>query len=384
MWRDTDESAVVESGRRRRPRIAFEPDWMAERSPNGKSSTNAKHHRRSEEIDYLLVNPPSDAFFIVDSWTGFPPSREPQAGCEPYGVIEYPTPLEYAPADAPPQVPPPDPASVRVNGHEVSARRSSATVVWPLLIASGLMSFLCGGLAVALYDRSVAKAENPSASALSDQMARFERRLNELKEPAAAPDLQPIRSELKDLRAALDEMKQDQFKELRVAIDEMKKETLAVQSLRSRVDELKVDLDVRRASADDKLKTQKDDASYQETGAAQASGYVPSSMLKRGTELFNEGDGVKARDLFRVATEVYPSDARLWYYSALSEMRSTGVWPGTGEPLFRKGIECEQAGKPPGPEIDAAFASLSKAQGRDWLNYYRSIARGTPAQTAGP
>ena len=70
----------------------------------------------------------------------------------------------------------------------------------------------------------------------------------------------------------------------------------------------------------------------------------------------------------------HPDDARVWYYSALANGLATKQWKGETEELVNKGVDCEKSGNPAAAEIDAAFSNLTKANGQDWLAYYRKRA----------
>ena len=375
MWRDYEEYVGVESKGERRPLIRFVPDWLEDRvsrSQNG-PSVEKPRDRKQQPIDSLLVSPPSNAFMIVDTSTMVPPcpeprpepEREPAIGDDPQGDRDRGV-------------------SNSARAGQTSAKRLALSRSALTLASLGLTSFLCGGLAVGLYDRTVTSADRLVVKALTEQMTRIEHRVDNLPGPVVAPDLQPLRSELKEVRTALEEMRQEDRKELRAALDELKQDSIAFQQLRNRLDQTKTDVDVGLASMKASLKSLQDEVSRAGQKPSTMSIYASPEILKRGTDLFQEGDCVRARELFRVMRDIYLSDARVWYYSALSEMRYTRQWPGEGDLIFRKGIECEQAGTPPASEIESAFASLTKRDGRDWLAYYRSLVRPLPTLTPGP
>ena len=55
---------------------------------------------------------------------------------------------------------------------------------------------------------------------------------------------------------------------------------------------------------------------------------------------------------------------------------ATGQWDGgETERLVTRGIEREKAGSPPPAQIDAAFSILTRANGKDWLDFYRKRAK---------
>ena len=89
---------------------------------------------------------------------------------------------------------------------------------------------------------------------------------------------------------------------------------------------------------------------------------------------FREGKYREAYDVFRKLIQSHPDDARVWYYAALSYGLATGDWGKMTETMVQEGVAREKAGKPPKPEIDSAFAGLTKQTGKEWLDYYRRRA----------
>ena len=73
-------------------------------------------------------------------------------------------------------------------------------------------------------------------------------------------------------------------------------------------------------------------------------------------------------------TQDLPDDARVWYFTALANGLATKQWTGETEELVARGVEREKAGTPPAADIDAAFSDLTRANGKDWLAYYRRRA----------
>jgi hypothetical protein len=93
--------------------------------------------------------------------------------------------------------------------------------------------------------------------------------------------------------------------------------------------------------------------------------------MVEGMALFKQGQYPLADDLFRKLQTTNPQDARVWYFSALAHGFATGRWDGETRRLVEQGAQHERNGKPSASEIDAAFAGLSPAQGKVWLNAYR-------------
>jgi hypothetical protein len=42
--------------------------------------------------------------------------------------------------------------------------------------------------------------------------------------------------------------------------------------------------------------------------------------------------------------------------------------------MVRRGLECEQGGRPKRSDIDAQFSTLTREQGKDWLEEWRKHA----------
>ena len=66
--------------------------------------------------------------------------------------------------------------------------------------------------------------------------------------------------------------------------------------------------------------------------------------------------------------------ARLWYFAALANGLTSGDWAGESEGMVRRGLACEQRGTPKRSDIDAQFSTLTKEQGKDWLEEWRKRA----------
>jgi TolA-binding protein len=100
------------------------------------------------------------------------------------------------------------------------------------------------------------------------------------------------------------------------------------------------------------------------------------TYFKRGASLFKQGQYAAAREIFLGITEAAPADARAWYYAALTNAFVTGQFDrGETMVLAGKAADCERASTTDRSQIDSTFASLSKAQGADWIAFYRSKAQ---------
>ncbi len=103
---------------------------------------------------------------------------------------------------------------------------------------------------------------------------------------------------------------------------------------------------------------------------------VEGRAMEKAAGLYSDKKYPEARDAFAKLQGVFPDDARVWYYSALATGFATGKWTGEPEKLVATGMEKEKAGSVPADRIDAVFAGLTPATGKDWLDAYRKrIAR---------
>ncbi len=86
-----------------------------------------------------------------------------------------------------------------------------------------------------------------------------------------------------------------------------------------------------------------------------------------GIDLLQRGQQATAREVFLRLQVARPDDARVWYFSALSEGLTSGNWDGEAKRLAEKGLECERAGHPSTATIDAALATRTPIKGEDWI-----------------
>ena len=86
-----------------------------------------------------------------------------------------------------------------------------------------------------------------------------------------------------------------------------------------------------------------------------------------GIDLLQRGQQATAREVFLRLQVAHPNDARVWYFSALSEGLTSGNWDGEAKRLAEKGLECERAGHPSTATIDAALATRTPIKGEDWI-----------------
>jgi hypothetical protein len=206
---------------------------------------------------------------------------------------------------------------------------------------------------------------------LGRELARLEDRLNaRTNAPSAPTDLAPLRTRIDDL------VKESQrlsalpatFQSLRQRVDALDK---GVNALRTEVAAVPKQLDASLNALKDAMVSRP---------APEVSRPVPNQAspvdIARdlGALLFREGKYPAAREVFLTLGQYHPNDARHWYYAALANGMTSGDWSGESERLVRRGLACEQEGKPKRSDIDAQFSTLTREQGKDWLEEWRKRA----------
>jgi len=101
---------------------------------------------------------------------------------------------------------------------------------------------------------------------------------------------------------------------------------------------------------------------------------VEGQAMEQAADLFKQGKFAEAKAAFTKLQSVFPDDARVWYFSALANGLATQNWKGESERLANLGLAKEKAGTPDRAKIDAVFANLSAANGKDWLTFFRKQA----------
>jgi TolA-binding protein len=290
------------------------------------------------------------------------------------------------------------PASPRV----AIERRASLLPIVLVVIAGNIVFFLGGGLAGwAAARKGAARTEPPATAAtnsplsevvreidakasksavdaltsrigevqlelgtLGRELARLEGRLNaRTNAPPAPPDLAPLRTRIDDL------VKESQ---------RLSPLPATFESLRQRVDALDKGLNALRT--DVAAVPKQLDASLNALKDAMVSRSAPDQVSPAdiardlGAALFRAGKYPAAREVFLTLVQNYPNDARLWYFAALANGLTSGDWAGETERMVRRGLECEQGGRPKRSDIDAQFSTLTREQGKDWLEEWRKRA----------
>jgi len=101
---------------------------------------------------------------------------------------------------------------------------------------------------------------------------------------------------------------------------------------------------------------------------------MASNEMDQAVALFHQGKWAEAKAAFVRLQALSPDDARVWYFSAITNGLASRDWKGESERLVAEGMARETAGKPDKAKIDAAFSDLTVATGKEWLAFYRNRA----------
>jgi TolA-binding protein len=204
------------------------------------------------------------------------------------------------------------------------------------------------------------KALKSDVDGLKGDLKSLQQRFDDVSKAAAPPDLEPLNGKIAALSKSTEALA-----DLPKKVDELNQRigsfdtTLA--SLRGDVDTLKIEVKTAASSGSEGPKPSGDSN-------------VTLAVLDQGADLFKAGKYKEASDAFRKLTESNPSDARVWYYAAISRGSATKDWTGETLRMVEKGVELEKAGTPDSAKIDAALTDLNPTF-KNWLDAYRKAAR---------
>ena len=111
------------------------------------------------------------------------------------------------------------------------------------------------------------------------------------------------------------------------------------------------------------------------TAAKPPASNAAEADFAKAVDVYRQNKFAEARASFSQLQTSMPTDARVWYYAALSNGFATGDWNAETVRLVNKGIELERAGTPDSTKIDAAFADLASPTAKTWLDAYRVRAK---------
>ena len=240
-----------------------------------------------------------------------------------------------------------------------------------LLVALGLISYL-------LYDQAKETKANQPAREEAKQAKKMD---DELK-----PEVDRLKDQVKGLGLTVEKNaeKPDYGPKLKAMEDRMAQLVESVANLSDRSEAMKKqvgspansesqDTSQKIAEMGKRLDEMSTTLATFKADARPRNAPAPDSReMDQAVSLFQQARWAEAKDAFNQVRTVSPEDARVWYYSALSSGMATKDWKGESERLAIEGVAREKAGKPDKAQIDAAFAELTKATGRDWLAFFRN------------
>jgi len=232
------------------------------------------------------------------------------------------------------------------------------------------------------------------------EVAGLARRLDDLQksvaampkpEPAPAVDLKPIEEKIADLAKRVDAAGAPDLKGIE---EKVQKATAEKADLAARLDAIvaqnsgfeKTLAAVNTEVATLRTKVQEPSESKPKPDPAPATGAASDGSnagsaspeaeaeFARAVDLYKKNQFAQAKEAFAKLQGTSARDARVWYYSALTNGFTTNQWLGETERLVTRGIELEKSGSPDAAKINAAFADLGPPAAKTWLDAYRARA----------
>jgi TolA-binding protein len=310
--------------------------------------------------------------------------------------IENPEPGQEPPPKRPgPKLKLPVPPNVPDHDPEEGSplRRLSTMVGINLLLL--LTSLAAIGYVILLQYQPPPLAEKPAAPAEKSTVAGAPASADQVK-----TDVDQLRAEIKDLTKKLEARpaSSDPTPQIKALDDKLAEVSKSVADMPARFDSISQKLeaaskgeglasgpkveaiekrigDIARTVDSLKADLSAKPAPTTATNPAPAAALVADAQaLEPAIDQFKQGKFAEAKDAFTKLQSAFPDDARVWYYSALANGLATRDWRGESEHLVTTGMAREKAGTPDRAAIDAAFAELTKATGKDWLAFYRKRA----------
>jgi hypothetical protein len=199
-----------------------------------------------------------------------------------------------------------------------------------------------------------------SVTHLSDRLDHVQERLAAMPTPQPPPDLKSLQNEI-------DELIKDQK-----TLADVPARLSALDQRITTIDKAIANMRAQgKTSSGGGPRTSISRAIQPEVASRAFDRFPPGSELAQGAELFRQGKYSRALEVFKKLEGSTPDDARIWYFAALSRGLSSGQWNGECARLAEEGVEWERAGKPDSAIVDATFAELTKATGKDWLASHR-------------
>lgn len=217
---------------------------------------------------------------------------------------------------------------------------------------------------------------------LSSRLDSVNKRIDEITQPKnqTPPVLHTLQIQVADLSKTVDEVAKlpSQVRRLEHRLSSLVEKFKTLREDAAADDSLALpgELETRRAR-----RSRRSDGS---TGPGGAQAEMPSeeneddaddddATLELGIDLFEAGRYAQAREVFRRLQRQRPNDARIWYFSALSNGLITHDWGGETERLFEQAAQRERAGTPSKAKIDAALTGLMPGEAERHLQESRPV-----------
>jgi len=205
-------------------------------------------------------------------------------------------------------------------------------------------------------------------------LADLSRKVDGLATPSPSPDNKAIQEKVDDLSKTVADFP--------ARLDSLGQKLEVVSKAEGQAPSAKVDAMEKKvgelASAVDALKnsppTQHRAETTPTTSPRPVDVNAEGQAMEQAVDLFKAGKYADAKAAFAKLQSAYPDDARVWYFSALSNGLATRDWKGESERLVNVGVAKEKAGSPDRAKIDAALSGLTTVTGKDWLAFYRKQA----------
>jgi tetratricopeptide (TPR) repeat protein len=345
----------------------------------------------AEEAVEAAVDEPVDAIDALEHYHGEP--DEPVEALEtleaidvkPEGLVEaleeyYDEPIEAIEVHHPGHAP---------MSSQPSATKPSATRgILAGMAIGGLLVGIAGGVGyyLARPGASTVPGSDPPAAltaridgmgkeieAQSKGLKALKDKVDALPKPEPAPDLKPLEAKIDALAKRVDAVSAPDLKPLEAKIDALaKSHEEKIAGLEKALAAEKAEVDTLQA----KVKSYAEARPRPDPAPATPPAASPTDAeFARAVDLYKKGQYDQARDAFARLQQAAANDARVWYYSALSNGLATGQWAGDTERFVQKGVEREQAGTPDVAKINAAFADLAPPAVKTWLDSWRARAR---------
>lgn len=201
---------------------------------------------------------------------------------------------------------------------------------------------------------------------MQHSIAQISERIDHLQERLAAMPMPQQPPDLKELQNQVDELARDEK-----SLADVPARLSALDERITAIDKALMNLRAQTKTNSGQPRTSFSSAVKPGPASRTLDRFPPGSELAQGAEYFQQGQYSRALQVFKRLEDSSPDDARVWYFAALANGLSAGKWNGECARLAEQGVEWERAGKPDSTVVDATFADLTKATGKDWLASHR-------------